>query len=223
MQKVKMNMLTTQDFERYFSNYTPQAQDTTNQYAVLVPLVEREGELHLLFEVRSSTLRRQPNEVCFPGGKIEAGESAYECALRETGEELGIPASQIRVISELDYVAHYSNFIVYPVLAQIEEEAVSHMQLSKDEVRDAFLVPLSFFQAHPPTLYVYDLIPSTDQEVPYESIGLQEPYPFRTGKVTIPVYDKYGGYVVWGLTGRIVRWLLKKISNGPAKNSEDMP
>lgn len=55
-------MLTIQDFERYFRDYVPGPQDTTNSYAVLVPLVERDGVFHLLFEVRAGTLARQPNK-----------------------------------------------------------------------------------------------------------------------------------------------------------------
>ena len=43
----------------------PGLMDAQRSYAVLVPLVEREGELCLLYEVRASTLRRQPGEACF--------------------------------------------------------------------------------------------------------------------------------------------------------------
>ena len=41
----------------------PGLMDAQRSYAVLVPLVEREGELCLLYEVRASTLRRQPGEA----------------------------------------------------------------------------------------------------------------------------------------------------------------
>ncbi|GAA3326482.1 hypothetical protein GCM10020331_062580 [Ectobacillus funiculus] len=30
---------------------------------------KKENEIHVLFEVRSLQLRRQPGEICFPGGK----------------------------------------------------------------------------------------------------------------------------------------------------------
>lgn len=70
---------------------TPGLMDATGQYSVLVPLVEGEGGLSLLYEVRAGSLRRQPGEVCFPGGRLEGAESPEECALRETWEELGIP------------------------------------------------------------------------------------------------------------------------------------
>lgn len=39
------------------------------KFAVLLPLIEKDGEIHILFEVRSLSMRRQPGEICFPGGK----------------------------------------------------------------------------------------------------------------------------------------------------------
>ena len=55
--------------------HIPGLLDGRRSYAVLVPLVEREDGIHVLYEVRALTLRRQPGEVCFPGGHIEAGEA----------------------------------------------------------------------------------------------------------------------------------------------------
>ena len=52
--------------------------------AVLLPLVRTPEGISVLFEERAHTLRSQPGEVCFPGGKREAGETAIQCALRET-------------------------------------------------------------------------------------------------------------------------------------------
>ena len=95
---------------------TPGLMDATGQYSVLVPLVEREGGLSLLYEVRAGSLRRQPGEVCFPGGRLEGAESPEECALRETWEELGIPREKIRILGRLDFIAHRANFILYPCL-----------------------------------------------------------------------------------------------------------
>lgn len=215
-------MLTIEDFERRFRHYIPGPQYTTNTNAVLVPLVEREGEFHLLFEVRAGTLKRQPNEVCFPGGKMEEDETAEACALRETREELGIPASDIRIIGALDYIAHYSNIIIYPILGLLDARALERTALSSAEVQDVFLAPLSFFQTHPPELFSYDLIPMTEEEFPFEHVGFQEPYSFRTGKLVIPVYEKYGGYAVWGLTGRIVRWLTQTMGDGCERIKEKL-
>ena len=56
---------------RLLARRQPGLMDATGRYAVLVPLVEGEEGLSLLYEVRARTLRRQPGEVCFPGGRIE--------------------------------------------------------------------------------------------------------------------------------------------------------
>ena len=82
---------------RHFGGHTPSLLGEKRRYAVLCPLVEREDGLHFLYEVRSRTLS-QGGEVCFPGGRMEPGESPEECALRETEEELAIPAREITLL-----------------------------------------------------------------------------------------------------------------------------
>lgn len=58
---------------RRYADHVPGLLGARHSYAVLCPLVERPDGLHLLFEVRSAALHRQPGEVCFPGGRMEAG------------------------------------------------------------------------------------------------------------------------------------------------------
>ena len=60
---------------RRYADHVPGLLGARHSYAVLCPLVERPDGLHLLFEVRSAALHRQPGEVCFPGGRMEAGET----------------------------------------------------------------------------------------------------------------------------------------------------
>ena len=80
---------------RRYGGRTPGLLGARRSYAVLCPLVERPEGLHLLYEVRSAALHRQPGEVCFPGGQVEAGETPEQCALRETEEELSIPRREV--------------------------------------------------------------------------------------------------------------------------------
>jgi len=82
--------MTVDQLHKALNGRTPGPMDTAVKFAVLVPLVELEGALHLLYEVRAATLQRQPGEVGVPGGRIEEGETAPECALRETQEEVGV-------------------------------------------------------------------------------------------------------------------------------------
>lgn len=67
--------MTLNDFRTRWTGHEPEIQDVKQQYAVLVPLVEGPEGPSLLFEVRASTLAHQPGEVCFPGGRVEPGES----------------------------------------------------------------------------------------------------------------------------------------------------
>ena len=69
-------------FEEIFRNHCEVM--PRGEFAVLAPLVRVDGETHLLFEVRALHMRRQPGEVCFPGGQIEEGETPLEAAVRET-------------------------------------------------------------------------------------------------------------------------------------------
>lgn len=183
----------------------PGLMDSRRSYAVLVPLVEFGGELHLLYEVRASTLRRQPGEVCFPGGRMEEGESPEECALRETWEELGIPPEHVRLLGRLDFIAHRANFIMWPVLGVVDSEALfPRLHPNPAEVEEFFLVPLSHLLETEPIEYEYELIPTPAENFPYEVIGIPRDYRWQHGMENVPVYP-WQGRAIWGLTGRITR------------------
>ena len=196
--------------ERKLASRVPGLMDCDRCYAVLVPLVEREGELSVLYEVRARTLRRQPGEVCFPGGRMEAGETAEDCALRETWEELAIPPSAVHVLGRLDFIAHRANFLMQPVLARVDGAALDAMCPSPAEVEETFLVPLAHLLDHPPLEYEYRLLPET-RGFPNELVGIPEDYRWQPGKENVPVYP-WGKHAIWGLTGRITRNLVKLLS-----------
>ena len=186
---------------------TPSLMDATGKYAVLVPLVEGEEGPALLYEVRAGSLRRQPGEVCFPGGKMESSESPEECALRETWEELGIPPKSIQVLGRLDFIAHRANFIMYPVLALVDRRAVEKMCPNSAEVEETFLVPLRHLLATQPLEYDYQLIPQTGENFPYELVGIPRDYRWQPGGENVPIYP-WKGRAIWGLTARITRHLV---------------
>ena len=198
------------DFDTRFNNYTPKLQGATAASAVLVPLIYQKGEPYLLFEVRSDTLRHQPGEVCFPGGKIEENESALDCALRETEEELSIPADSIRPISALDFIHHQAGFLVYPILGEIKIKDLKKLSMNKAEVKETFLVPFSFFCQNDPMLYSCTVFTEPPETFPYQLIGLEKAYSWRNRQFDIPIY-MYEGHAIWGLTGRICMNLAKQI------------
>lgn len=200
--------MTVHDLENRFLNHTPSLMGVKTHYAVLVPLVEWEGETHVLFEVRADTLDRQPGEVCFPGGRMEPGEGPTECAFRETWEELGIPASAIRPIARLDEVFLPSHGMMHPILAQVDAGAVVHMTASAAEVKETFLVPAEFFRREDPLVYTYPMEPKVGDDFPYDLIGFPDGYRWRGGSHDVPIWT-YKGHVIWGLTARILLWNLR--------------
>lgn len=188
---------------------TPGLMDATGQYSVLVPLVEREGGLSLLYEVRAGSLRRQPGEVCFPGGRLEGAESPEECALRETWEELGIPREEIRVFGKSDFLCSHRGFLLQPVLAAVSPAGLAALRPSPAEVAEVFSVPLSFFRRQQPEVYRYELVPTRPDQFPYGAVGIPETYRWARGTVEVPVWF-WEGHAIWGMTARIVRDLIKE-------------
>jgi len=204
--------LTIHDFERIFKNRQAKSLGNYRYFSVLVPLVEKDGELYLLYEVRSDSLKRQPGEVCFPGGRMENDESAEECAIRETIEELNIEANDIRIIAQLDYIHTYSNFTLYSFLGVIDYEAVKNMSVNQDEVKEVFLVPVSYLEETKPEIYIFDVTPNVGDDFPYERINSVTGYNWRKGRTVIPIYQ-YNERVIWGLTGRMTYHLVELIKD----------
>ena len=206
--------------EQFFRSRQPHLMDTARDCAILVPLVRGEGGLSLLYEVRSHTMRRQPGEICFPGGRMEGAESPEECALRETWEELAIPAGAVQVLGPLDFIAHRAGRAVYPILGLVEEEALEHMSLNPGEVAETFLVPLARLWEQAPKEYSYPLVPQPGEDFPYEEIGIPRDYAWVRGRETVPVYF-WEGRVIWGLTGRITRNLIRLLRELEQKQEKD--
>lgn len=205
---------------RLLERRTPGLMDAAGRYAVLVPLVEREDGWYLLYEVRARTMRRQPGEVCFPGGRMEGKESPEACALRETEEELSIPPSAVRILGRLDFIAHRANFIMYPILGLVDARAVEHMTLNPGEVDETFLVPVEHLLETEPLEYTYQLIPHTGEGFPYELIGIPRDYRWQPGGENVPVYP-WEGRAIWGLTGRITRHLAALLRDIHPKGASD--
>lgn len=202
-----MSKITLDKIRNTFAGRVPQAMGRYNFFAVLVPLIEKDGELYLLYEVRAAHMKRQPGEVCFPGGQVEQGESFEACAIRETEEELGISREDIKIISQMDTLYTYSNFTMFPFLGTIKESAVENLSCNADEVQETFLVPLTYFLEHEPIVYKTSVEQIIGEDFPYEKIKFKKGYQWRKGTSEIPIYE-FEDKAIWGLTGRITRNLI---------------
>jgi 8-oxo-dGTP pyrophosphatase MutT (NUDIX family) len=111
--------------------------------AVLIPLVDRPEGLTVLFTQRSAQLTNHPGQVSFPGGRIETTDTgAWEAAVREAQEEIGLPGDRLRRIGYLHDHLVISGFVVTPVVAYVTPDF--ELRLDRTEVDDTFEAPLEF-------------------------------------------------------------------------------
>ena len=179
------------------------------KFAVLLPIVERDSEPHILFEVRAYHLRRQPGEICFPGGKIdEHDEGAMAAAIRETSEELGIVKELIKDVFPLDYLITPFGTVIYPFVGYVS--AANHIKPNRDEVADIFYIPLSFFLQTKPEVHYVSFQARPSDHFPFEKIPGGENYNWQTRAIE-ELFYYYGDKVIWGLTARILNHFIELI------------
>lgn len=118
-------------------------QQTYIDAAVLLPLVYVNKEIHVILTKRSPRLKKHAGQISFPGGRVEASDpSAKDAALRETEEEIGIPASSIEVVGQLPDLFTGTGFLMKPYVGWVDEGF--SIRKDSNEVEEVFYVPLSF-------------------------------------------------------------------------------
>jgi 8-oxo-dGTP pyrophosphatase MutT (NUDIX family) len=65
---------------------------------------------------RAAKLRRHAGQWALPGGRLDAGETHVEAALREVSEELGLTLGAEDVLGSLDDYPTRSGFVITPVV-----------------------------------------------------------------------------------------------------------
>ena len=180
-----------------------------SKYAVMVPLIQKEDGVHVLLEVRSLELRRQPGEICFPGGRIDSEDrDEKNAAIRETVEELGINKEQISDIHPLDYMISPFGMMIFPFVGLINNP--NNILPNPSEVGEVFTVPLSFFQKNAPEIYHIELRAEPEENFPFDLIVGGENYNWRTRGIEEYFY-RYEGKVIWGLTAKILSHFIELI------------
>jgi len=178
-----------------------------NEFSVLVPIVRHGNQESILFEVRSHKLQKQPNEICFPGGKIEQEETSLQAAIRETCEELLIEDSNIKVITEIDTFVTPFNTVIYPFAAYLEHYENT---FSVQEVSEVFTVPLDFLVNCKPICSYLDIKMKPKDDFPFDKIQYGREYPWAQGKYPVYIYE-YQDKIIWGITARILRSFIEII------------
>ena len=139
-----------EDLKRRLQVYNP-AQPRVGagrgEAAVLVP-VTRGPEPNLIFTLRSMSLATHRGEVSFPGGHREPQDiDLVHTALRETEEEVGLPASKVEVLGRLGTLLSLHDVRVTPYVGLVPE--AFDYRVDRVETAEVFSVPLEFFRQQP--------------------------------------------------------------------------
>jgi 8-oxo-dGTP pyrophosphatase MutT (NUDIX family) len=113
----------------------------TKPAAVLVPIILRAEPMVLLTQ-RHADLSKHAGQIAFPGGRVDAGETSVQAALREASEEVGLDSKYVTPLGYLDGFLTITHYVVTPVVALVDPACSFVAQ--PNEVDDIFEVPLSF-------------------------------------------------------------------------------
>lgn len=157
--------------------------------AVLVALIPRAGDIHVLLTRRHEGLSNHAGQVSFPGGRADSGDQGpIATALREAQEEVGLSPDWLRPLGFLDRYDTISGFRVTPLVATLHPAYKPSLQPA--EVAEAFEVPLSFLR-DPGNL--------EQREVEYR------------GRLRRYVQFRYGSHLIWGATAAILTDLSRRL------------
>jgi 8-oxo-dGTP pyrophosphatase MutT (NUDIX family) len=136
--------------------------DGRRHAAVAVTLVADDEEAAcFLLTRRAPRLSSHAGQWALPGGRVEAGESAVEGALRELAEEVGLIAAPSAVLGCLDDYPTRSGYVITPVVVWAGENAI--LAPDPSEVASVHRVPLSVLE-HPDVPHLRQ-IPESDRPV----------------------------------------------------------
>jgi len=156
--------------------------------AVLAPIVKRASGWTMLFTERSHETPAHPGQISFPGGRVQAGESALETALRETEEEIGLARSFIEPIGAWDRYDTITGFRVTPIVGLVEPGF--SLTLDPREVASVFEAPLDFL-----------MNPANHEKRDAQWQGRTRYY------YVVP----YQNHFIWGATAGMIRALYERL------------
>jgi len=108
-------------------------------------------EAALLLTKRAGGLSSHAGQWALPGGRIDAGETPEQAALRELHEEVGLQLDENSLLGRLDDFVTRSGYVITPVL--VWAGAARELLPNPQEVRSIHRIPVDeFLRADAPML-----------------------------------------------------------------------
>jgi len=160
--------------------------------SVLVPMLVNNGEWHILFTRRRSSLPEHAGQVAFPGGRADPEDNSHEdTALREAKEEINLSPNDVQLLGRLRELRTISNYCVQPIVGKIPWPY--NFKLAKEEVSRIFTMPLEW------------LADPKNHTIQYRD--LPPPHP----PVPVIYFEKYDGELLWGVSAEITLNFLESL------------
>jgi len=159
--------------------------------AVLLPLLTKDEELHVLLTKRTQTVKVHKGQISFPGGVQEPkDESLLATALRESQEEIGLGSHDVEILGALDPIKTVTtSFLVYAFVGYIPYPYP--FQPDGREVAEILLVPLHFLA---------------------DDTGWSKRSYHANNQSFEAYFVTYREYRIWGATARILKNFFEKNS-----------
>jgi 8-oxo-dGTP pyrophosphatase MutT (NUDIX family) len=130
------------DFDLSPGGWSDMAIDQLTPAAVLIGLIERDHGLNVLLTRRADTLRRHTGQVALPGGRQDPGETAWETALREAHEEVGLEPHFVQPVGLSTPYQTGTGYLITPVVGFVRPGFT--LMANPGEVADIFETPFAF-------------------------------------------------------------------------------
>jgi 8-oxo-dGTP pyrophosphatase MutT (NUDIX family) len=153
----------------------------------LLLIYPRDGVPHIVFTRRTEMVARHQGQISLPGGSRDPQDRSLEAtALRETQEEIGIPAMDVELWGRIgDVYVAVSDFLIAPYVGAIDYEPT--FTINPDEVAHVIEIPVDALRD--------------------PAVFREEDRVLRGNARRVEVYE-VGPYEIWGATARIVQLFL---------------